>query len=161
MDQHGLWNFSLRDGKTYFSPHMIRFLTRLGVAACMLLLVMYLYRTWFLGQKHGHPLNQTTGNSALRAIEWWQANSHYGEYAAVEGKIVLTHNTGKVCFLNFHPNYKNHFTAVIFASDFSKFPAQPEKYYHGKKVRIRGYIKEYKGKPEIVVNNPSQMEILP
>lgn len=141
-----------------------RFLLRLGVAAGVLFLVIRLYNAWFPGQKQILPLsNKTyrTQTNVSRVIQWWQAGNHYGEYVNVEGKIVLTHNTGKVCFLNFHPNYKNHFTAVIFASDFSKFPPQPEKYYQGKKVRVHGYIKEYKGKPEIVVNNPTQIEVLP
>ena len=98
--------------------------------------------------------------NASRVISWQDADKHYGEYAAVEGKIVATLNSGKACFLNFHPNYKKYFTAVIFASAFSLFPANPENFYYGKKVRVSGYIKEYKGKPEIILNDPSQIEIL-
>jgi len=51
-------------------------------------------------------------------------------------------------------------TAVIFASAFPRFPANPENYYYGKKVRVSGNIKEYNGKPEIILNDPSQIEIL-
>jgi micrococcal nuclease len=56
--------------------------------------------------------------------------------------------------------FLRHFTAIIFASVFSRFPANPENYYHGKKVRVSGKIKEYQGKPEIILNNPAQIEIL-
>ena len=49
--------------------------------------------------------------------------------------------------------------AVIFMSDFSKFRS-PEDYYYLKKVKVRGMLKEYKGKPEIIVKTPSQIEIL-
>jgi micrococcal nuclease len=49
---------------------------------------------------------------------------------------------------------------VIFASAFSYFPPNPQDYYYGKKVRIKGYIKEYQGSPEIILEDPSQIEIL-
>lgn len=90
-------------------------------------------------------------------LSWEQAGKHYGETATVEGKIVAAHNSGKACFLNFHKNYKKYFTAVIFASDYDKFPDTPEKYYLNKTVRINGLIKEYQGKPEIIVKNPDQI----
>ena len=93
-------------------------------------------------------------------VFWQDAAKHYGEYAAVEGTIVATYNSGKACFLNFHKDYSRFFTAVIFASDFSRFSVTPESYYLGKKVRVSGYIKEYRGKPEIVLEYPDQIEIL-
>lgn len=55
---------------------------------------------------------------------------------------------------------KEYFTAVIFASAFSLFPANPEKFYYGKKVRVSGFINKYKGKPEIILDDPSQIQIL-
>lgn len=85
--------------------------------------------------------------------------SLYGKVVIVEGIIASTYNSGKVCFLNFHENYKKYFTAVIFKSDFRKFNT-PEDDYYLKKVRVKGMLKEYKGKPEIIVKNPSQIEIL-
>lgn len=93
-------------------------------------------------------------------ISWKNATLYYGKYKTVEGRIVDTHNSGKACFLNFHPNWKIYFTAVIFRSDFHKFPDKPEEYYFGKKVRVSGYIKKYQGKPEIILKYPSQIEIL-
>lgn len=98
--------------------------------------------------------------SAGNVISWESADKYYGSSMTVEGEIVLARNTGKVCFLNFHRNYKRYFTAVIFESDFSRFPSSPEEYYLNKKVRVRGLIKEYNGKPEIVLNSPSQIEII-
>jgi micrococcal nuclease len=78
----------------------------------------------------------------------------------VEGTIVVSNNTGKVCFLNFDRDWKNNFTAVIFASDFASFPAHPEDYYLNRTVQVTGLIKEYKGKPEIIVKSPSQIKIV-
>ncbi|NIM05515.1 MAG: hypothetical protein GTN65_07840 [Armatimonadetes bacterium] len=92
-------------------------------------------------------------------ISWKDAADYYGEIKTVEGVVVATHNSGKACFLNFHPDYRTHFTAVIFASDFHKFPANPEDHYLHKEVRVKGLVKEYRGKPEIILQTPNQIEI--
>lgn len=97
---------------------------------------------------------------AADVISWQDAGSYIGQYKTVEGTIIATHNSGKACFLNFHPNWKVYFTAVIFANSFYKFPANPETYYLNKKVRVIGKIKLYKGKPEIILNSPSQIAII-
>ncbi|HDY66284.1 MAG TPA: hypothetical protein ENH85_00680 [Candidatus Scalindua sp.] len=94
------------------------------------------------------------------AISWQDAANYYGEIKLVEGKIVKAYNSGKACYLNFHQDYKKHFSLVIFADDFKKFPEPPEEYYLNKIVRTRGLIKEYQGSPEIVITDPSQIEIV-
>jgi micrococcal nuclease len=119
---------------------------------------MYLGKIWFIEQRYAGVL--APGKTAAKVISWQDAAKYYGQYAIVEGTIVAAHNSGKACFLNFHLNYKRYFTVVIFASAFSRFPSNPENYYSGKKVRVSGYIKEYNGKPEIILNSPSQIEIL-
>lgn len=93
-------------------------------------------------------------------ISWQDADKYYGQHKTVDGIIVKTNNTGKAVFLNFHPNWKRYFTAVIFEKDFHLFPRNPEKYYLNKHVRVTGIIKEYKGKPEIILSFPDQIEIL-
>jgi DNA/RNA endonuclease YhcR with UshA esterase domain len=98
--------------------------------------------------------------SAEQIVQWNEADKYYGQTVTVEGTIVATHNSGKACFLNFHPDYKRYFTAVIFASAFDRFPPSPENYYHGKTVQVTGVVKEYKGKPEIILEQPSQIKII-
>lgn len=93
-------------------------------------------------------------------VSWRDADKYYGQTRTIEGRIVVTNNTGKVCFLNFDRNWKKYFTAVIFASDFAKFPAHPEDHYLNRTVRVTGLIKEYQGKPEIIIKSPSQIEII-
>lgn len=88
------------------------------------------------------------------------AGKYYNQTMTVQGKIVASHNTGKVCFLNFQKNWRSSFTAVIFAGDFDRFPAAPEDHYLNRKVQITGLIREYRGKPEIIVKNPAQIKIL-
>ncbi|MBA7712121.1 hypothetical protein ES703_121091 [subsurface metagenome] len=97
---------------------------------------------------------------AAKEVRWDEADKYYGQTVTVTGKIAATHNSGKACFLNFHQNWKRYFTAVIFASDFHKFPPNPENYYLNKEVKVTGFIKEYKGKPEIILKDPSQIVIV-
>ncbi|KYK35714.1 MAG: thermonuclease family protein [Theionarchaea archaeon] len=92
-------------------------------------------------------------------IDWRDAHEYYGEYVIVKGVIADTYTTGKVCFLNFHSDSEQYFTAVIFACDFPSFPDGPEA-YTGKKVQIIGFIREYNGKPELIVKIPEQIRII-
>lgn len=128
------------------------FLIRLASIIAAIILVMFFAKIWFVDSQR--PTDK------IKVISWQEAHKYYGQYVAVEGTIVATFNSGKACFLNFHPNYKRYFTAVIFASAFPSFPSDPENYYHGKKVRVTGFIKKYGEAPEIILNNPSQIEIL-
>jgi len=93
-------------------------------------------------------------------ISWRRAAKYVGEYVTVEGRIVGTHNSGKACFLNFHPDWRQSFTAVIFASRFDQFPPKPEDFYRGKNVRVTGAIREYDGRPEMILDSPDQIKVL-
>ena len=105
------------------------------------------------------PRSNLRWGEDIPIIDWSDAHKYYNQYVIVEGTIVDTYNSGIVCFLNFDTNYQ-HFTAVIFASDFLGFPFIPEVFYLGKKVYIIGIIKEYNGSPEIIVKTPDQIRIL-
>ena len=108
----------------------------------------------------GIVAERTEEKTTNDVISWRDAAQYYGEKKTVEGKVVASNNTGKVCFLNFHSNWKKYFTAVIFASDFKKFPAHPEDHYLNRTVRVNGLIKEYQGKPEIILKSPAQIKIV-
>jgi micrococcal nuclease len=95
----------------------------------------------------------------IPVIDWAEADNYYNQYVIIEGIIINTFNSGKVCFLNFHPDYQ-YCTAVIFACDIPGFADTPDIYYLGRKVQIIGIIKEYRGSPEIIVKTPDQIKIL-
>lgn len=91
-----------------------------------------------------------------------QAGKYLGRELIIEGRIVDTYHDLKsnTVFLNFEKPYPNHcFVAVIFSSDLYKFVQNPEDYYLNKTVRVMGEIKEYQGKPEIILEDPSQIEV--
>ncbi|MCG6881088.1 MAG: thermonuclease family protein [Deltaproteobacteria bacterium] len=95
-----------------------------------------------------------------RVISWETAGDFIGKQAIVEGKIVRSFNSGKACFLNFHRNFTRYVSLVIFENSFRKFPSHPEKVYLNKTIQIRGKIREFEGKLEIVVERPGQIEII-
>ena len=105
-------------------------------------------------------LSVSATGTSQKVVQWNEAHRYYGQTVTVEGVVVNTYNSGKACFLNFHPDYKKYFTAVIFRSDFSKFADNPEDFYYNKKVRVSGLIKEYQGKPEIILKDPSQIVVV-
>lgn len=97
---------------------------------------------------------------AGRRISWESAGKYIGKRVTVQGTIVRSYNSGKVCFLNFHRNFTRYMSLAIFQNAFRKFPFRPERFYLNKTVRVRGKIKMYKGRPEIVLKSPRQIEIV-
>lgn len=99
--------------------------------------------------------------TGLKVIGACQSGNYYGKEIIIEGKITTAYRSKtNTIFLNFEKPYPNQcFTSVIFSSDQYKFASSPEEYYSGKTVRIRGKIKEYQGKPEIILENPSQIDV--
>lgn len=99
----------------------------------------------------------TIGNDI---IPWDIAGNYIGKNMSVEGKIIRTHHSGKACFLNFHNNWTRYFSLVIFDNVFHRFPEKPEKFYLDKFVRVKGKIKMYRGRAEMVLNSLEQIEII-
>ena len=96
-----------------------------------------------------------------KVIPACKAQNFLGEEMIVEGKVAEVYVSKKNnVFLNFEKPYPNQcFSAVIFSKNLKNFKEDPEKFYL-KKVRVLGKIKEYKGKPEIILENPNQIEVL-
>lgn len=106
-------------------------------------------------------VNLTKEKTGLNVINSCDAKNYYDKEIIIEGKIIDTYRSKtNTIFLNFGAPYpKNCFVAVIFNSNLKNFIDYPEKYYKNKIVRIRGLVKEYQGKPEIILKNQSQIEI--
>ncbi len=93
-----------------------------------------------------------------------QAIQYVGTNQTVSGRVVSVRyaagSKGKPTFLNLDKPYPEQiFTVVIWGSDRSKFPEPPEKLYQGKKIRVTGLIKVYRGIPEITISSPEQIEV--
>jgi DNA/RNA endonuclease YhcR with UshA esterase domain len=86
-----------------------------------------------------------------------EAAKHVGETATVKDRVDGFHQSGKGnIFLNMGGKYPNQaFTAFIPAASAAQFSQAQQ--YEGQIVAVSGKITLYKGKPEIIVNSPSQI----
>lgn len=107
--------------------------------------------------------NSTPDNTNM--YEYYEAINHIGENITVYGNVDSTHyafdSNGSPTFINMGKPYGDltRCTVVIWGEDRSKFNS-PETVYDGKKIKVTGIVRKYKGAAQITVNSPSQIEIL-
>jgi hypothetical protein len=92
-----------------------------------------------------------------------QASTHIGERATVCGVVASSHfaarSRGNPTFLNLDRPYPNQiFTILIWGSDRGKFDA-PETEYQGRRICVTGDIRDYRGVPEIIATEPTQISV--
>lgn len=91
--------------------------------------------------------------------------NHVGEKVTVCNKVYGTKFLDQVnkqpTFLNLGAAYPdNPLTVVIFGDDRKNFKEAPEVMYDEKEICVTGEIKEFKGKPEIIVDNPDEIVVI-
>ena len=88
-----------------------------------------------------------------------KASDHIGSPEIVEGVVSqISTSGGGTTFINFGGRYPNHvFYAVIFRKHAHLFPSIYD--LQGKTVAISGTVELYKGKPQIIVTSPDQIEL--
>jgi DNA/RNA endonuclease YhcR with UshA esterase domain len=93
-------------------------------------------------------------STSYKAVE---AAKHVGETATITDTVDGVHQSGKGnIFLNMGGKYPNQaFTAFIPSASAAQF-SNPQQ-YEGRTVSVSGKITLYNGKPEIIVNSPSQI----
>jgi hypothetical protein len=104
----------------------------------------------------------TSSLLAQKTLTATEAKAHIGEQATVCGKVVstawATSSRGSPTFLNFDQPYPDQvFTLVIWGNNRSKF-GDPEISYRGKRICVTGKISVFKGVPELVATDPSQIK---
>jgi micrococcal nuclease len=115
------------------------------------------------GSQTNIPATAAPGE-ALNTIPADQAKEHIGETNTVCGLVAsaryMDSTRAKPTLLNFVRPYPDHaFSVMIPNSARPKFKDPPEEFFTNKTVCVTGAIIEYRGKPEIVVNDPSQIVI--
>lgn len=93
-----------------------------------------------------------------------EAEAHVGKQRTVCGQVASTtfamQSRGQPTFLNLDQPYPNHiFTVVIWEQNRPKFQTPPEKLYRGRQICVTGLISTYRGVPQIVVDEPSQISL--
>ncbi|MGH2574756.1 MAG: OB-fold protein [Ignavibacteria bacterium] len=88
-----------------------------------------------------------------------EANEYLGKYVTVKGFVADVHKTEKVAYLNFVEKFPNNpFTAVIFASRFEDFGDVFK--YLNTDVEVTGRVSIYRNRPQIILDNESQIKII-
>jgi len=106
------------------------------------------------------PAPRATGS----AIPSAESQQHVGETATVCGLVASARYfespDGARSYLNFDRPYPNQtFSVMIAGPNRARFKSPPEVLFNERTVCVTGPIIEYRGKPEIVVENPSQIII--
>ena len=103
------------------------------------------------------PTLSITNTSALLKIGTGEADKHYGQEMIVTGRVAQVTIRPKVIFLNLdRPHPDSPFTVVIFPGTY----LADVKALDGKAVEIKGKIKNYNDKPEIMLDNSGQLTVL-
>lgn len=113
------------------------------------------------------PNNNSTNNKRYESfddekpvavITPMDAGDYNGKTVTVKGFVADIYKNEKVAYLNFVEKYPdNPFTGVIFARVFSDFPDILK--FKNKNVELTGRVSVYKGKPQIIINKPSQIKM--
>lgn len=91
------------------------------------------------------------------------AAKHIGETVTITEKVFggKYFDNSKMTLLDMGgANPNQMLTIMIPGADKEKFKGNPEVDYKGKDVTVTGKIIDYKGKPEIVVNDPKQLKLV-
>ncbi|MBU1062231.1 MAG: thermonuclease family protein [Candidatus Omnitrophica bacterium] len=88
-----------------------------------------------------------------------EAGENIGFIRMVETQVLNTYLSERVLILNCRDKFK----VAIFQNNLAYFPKvvmrSPDTYFRHKTIRVYGLIKDYKGTPEIIVNDSSQLQI--
>lgn len=97
-------------------------------------------------------------------IPWTEAAGYLGHEITVEGEVVNTHllESGSICFLNFHKDFRGRFYIAMFRAAFDDLPdnQKPDTYYLGKTIRVTGLVKPHRGQPQIAVHRLDQIQVV-
>lgn len=92
-----------------------------------------------------------------------EAKGHINQIRTIRGKVEKTYDSGAIILLSLGKNYNTAFTIGIF-DDARQFfyikNINPAVFYTGKTIEISGRIRQFKGRPEMIVSIPEEITIL-
>ncbi|HZQ41549.1 MAG TPA: thermonuclease family protein, partial [Rhizomicrobium sp.] len=83
-----------------------------------------------------------------------------GSFQLVEGWVTHVAQADGRTFIDFGSNGRQSFSAIIQPEDRRAFRGFDLEGLEAHRIRIRGIIQDYRGRPEIALSNPAQIEVL-
>lgn len=87
------------------------------------------------------------------------ASLYVGKQKVVEGTVTAAQRDGNTVRLHLGSRPQD-LTVSLIVTLMSNFPAQPERYYLGKTVRVAGTIGSFRDAPEIAVRDPADIQVV-
>jgi len=102
--------------------------------------------------------------ATVKRITSVESQQHIGETATVCGLVASARGIespdGGRSYLNFDRPFPNQtFAVMIEGANRAKFNSPPDVLFNGKRICVTGSIINYRGKPEIIVEDPSQIVV--
>jgi DNA/RNA endonuclease YhcR with UshA esterase domain len=99
---------------------------------------------------------------AQKAIKLEEVKDHIGDSVTVTGKVYgikyLEQAKGAPTLINLGAAFPNQFlTVVIFDEDKKRLALEPEKQFADAQVSVTGKVELFRGKPQIVITDKSQI----
>jgi DNA/RNA endonuclease YhcR with UshA esterase domain len=109
--------------------------------------------------KEKPQVNYERSYHPVASVSALEAGDYVGKDLTVTGLVADVYKNDKVAYLNFVQKYpQNPFTAVIFSNKFSEFKDIDK--YELKNVEVTGRVSSFKGKPQIILDSPSQIKVV-
>jgi S1/P1 Nuclease len=94
-------------------------------------------------------------------IKATQAINNIGKNVTICERVFNVKSSPTITQINIGGKYPNTpLTIVIFAKNYANFKAPLEDLFKDKNVCVKGVIKEYQGKPQIVVEKPADISVI-
>ena len=88
------------------------------------------------------------------------ARSGAGSFQLVEGWVINVGNAGGRMFIDFGSNGQRTFAAIVAPEDRRAFRDFDFDALVAHRIRVRGTVQDYRGRPQIALSNPQQIEVL-
>jgi hypothetical protein len=94
-------------------------------------------------------------NQSVATIDLTDVAKHLNETVITTGKVYGTRDMGSFVLVNVGGEYPNQLLTVLLRGEVKQLAPKIE----NKMIRITGKLIDYKGKPEIIINNANMLEI--
>jgi DNA/RNA endonuclease YhcR with UshA esterase domain len=103
--------------------------------------------------------NRAASSEGTVKIGAMQASKYYDQAMVVTGKVAQVTVRPSITFVNLDQTGRDApFTAVIFPENIGQFGDLQK--LQGQNVEISGTVTEYRNKPEIILESPSQIKVI-